>query len=103
MNENKRYEKRMNFNIILLDERCFKNEYCIVDKAIDRHEALSIDEIVYRLNDQEYEIKRLKDELFETRKEYILDTCDISDKLYLDEMIEEEREEIYGDVDGKIP
>ena len=51
------------------------------------------------LNEQEKTIKHLTDELFEARKDYIIDTADISDKPYLDEMIEEERKEIYGDVE----
>ena len=46
------------------------------------------------LNEQEKTIKHLTDELFEARKDYIIDTADISDKPYLDEMIEEERKEI---------
>ena len=45
------------------------------------------------------DIHRIYDELFEARKDYIVDTADISDKPYLDEMIEEERKEIYGDVE----
>ena len=57
------------------------------------------EEVVDLLNEQEEEIKRLKDELFEARKDYIVDTADISDKPYLDEMIEEERKEVYGDVE----
>ena len=55
--------------------------------------------LVDLLNEQEELIKRLKEELFEARKDYIVDTADISDKPYLDEMIEEERKEIYGDVE----
>ena len=51
------------------------------------------------LNEQEKTIRHLTDELFEARKDYIIDTADISDKPYLDEMIEEERKEIYGDVE----
>ena len=62
-------------------------------------EALTDNEIVDLLNEQDIEIKRLKEELFEARKDYIVDTADISDKPYLDEMIEEERKEIYGDVE----
>ena len=50
----------MNFNLRLPDERCFKNGYCIVDEARDRYEALSINELVDRLNGQEELIKRLK-------------------------------------------
>lgn len=59
----------------------------------------NVENIVDLLNEQEELIKRLKEELFEARKDYIVDTADISDKTYLDEMIEEERKEIYGDVE----
>ena len=52
-----------------------------------------------RINELENENKRLKEELFEAKKDYIVDTADISDKQYLDEMIEEERKGIYGDVE----
>lgn len=67
----------------------------------DKHEGsiYNIYQVVDRLNEQDIEIKRLKEELFEARKDYIVDTADISDKTYLDEMIEEERKEIYGDVE----
>ena len=50
MSKNKRYEKRMNFNINLPSNRCFKTEEVIVDKKEDCYEALSINDIVYRLN-----------------------------------------------------
>ena len=46
----KRYEKRMNFNIDLPSKRCFKTDEVIVDKKEDEYEALSINDIVYRLN-----------------------------------------------------
>ena len=45
-----RYEKRMNFNINLPSNRCFKTEEVIVDRKEDCYEALSINDIVYRLN-----------------------------------------------------
>lgn len=62
-------------------------------------DSLMENEVLDLLNEQDIEIKRLKEELFEARKDYIVDTADISDKTYLDEMIEEERKEIYGDVE----
>ena len=40
----------MNFNINLPSNRCFKTEEVIVDKKEDCYEALSINDIVYRLN-----------------------------------------------------
>ena len=45
------------------------------------------------------ENEQLKEELFKARKDYLIETADISDKLYLDEMIEKERREIFGDVE----
>lgn len=56
----KRYEKRMNFNINLPDNRCFKTEEGIVDKKEDEYEALSINDIVYRLNALHEENEQLK-------------------------------------------
>ena len=41
--------------------------------------------------------EQLKQELFEARKDYLIETADISDKLYLEDEIEEERKEIFGD------
>ena len=41
--------------------------------------------------------EQLKKELFEARKDYLIETADISDKLYLEDEIEEERKEIFGD------
>ena len=65
----------------------------------ENDKPLTTKEVWDILNEQEELIKRLKEELFEARKDYIVDTADISDKTYLDEMIEEERKEIYGDVE----
>lgn len=44
------------------------------------------------------ENERLKQELFEARRDYLIETADISDKLYLEEEIEKERKEIFGDI-----
>ena len=63
MSEKERYEARMNFNVNLPDKRCFKNNYAIVDIERDKYEALSIDEIVFRLNEQDKVIKNLKNSL----------------------------------------
>lgn len=43
------------------------------------------------------ENEQLKKELFEARKDYLIETADISDKLYLEDEIEKERKEIFGD------
>lgn len=47
------------------------------------------------LNELSEKNNELKKDLFETRKDYLIETADISDKLYLDEMIENERKEIF--------
>ena len=47
------------------------------------------------LNELYEKNNELKKDLFETRKDYLIETADISDKLYLDEMIENERKEIF--------
>ena len=52
-----------------------------------------------RINLEE-ENEKLKKELFEARKDYLIETADISDKLYLEDEIEEERKEIFGDDNG---
>ena len=64
----KRYEKRMNFNINLPSKRCFKSDEAIVDKKEDPYEALSINTIVDLLNALHEENTKLKEEIkFETR------------------------------------
>ena len=45
----------------------------------------------------EKENKELKDKLFEAEKDYLIETADISDKLYLDEEIRKLKKEVYGD------
>ena len=51
------------------------------------------------LNELHEENEQLKKELFEERKDYLIETADISDKLYLDDEIEKERKRIFGDVE----
>lgn len=64
--------KERNWNINLPSEREFKNGYCIItDKD---YTAYSIDELVRLLNEFQKENKQLKQELFEARKDYILET-----------------------------
>ena len=102
MTEKKRYYR----TYVNLEDNNHKPYYNIRDRKKEGNNVLFMingkytsKEIVDRLNEQDIEIKRLKEELFEARKDYIVDTADISDKTYLDEMIEEERKEIYGDVE----
>lgn len=55
----------------------------------------------HRMNDAntiyclEKENKELKDKLFEAEKDYLIETSDISDKLYLDEEIKKLKKEVY--------
>ena len=51
--------------------------------------------LIYANQDYRHENEQLKQELFEARKDYLIETADISDKLYLDEIIEKERKEIF--------
>ena len=55
--------------------------------------------IVRKLNILSEENEQLKQQLFEARRDYLIETADISDKLYLDDEIEKERKEIFGDVE----
>ena len=61
------------------------------------NEQLKTDCTVLICHNQDYrkENEQLKKELFEARKDYLIETADISDKLYLDEIIEKERKEIF--------
>ena len=45
------------------------------------------------------ENEQLKQELFEAKKDYLIETADISDTLHLDEDIKQLRQEIFGDVE----
>ena len=107
MTEKERFEFTMNDNgqagIIDWVESKEKNAFCIYTD-LGALPFTSAKAVCNKLNEQEEEIKRLKDELFEARKDYIVDTADISDKPYLDEMIEEDQYELKqckGDDDRK--
>ena len=54
-------------------------------------------EVADLLNTVHEENEQLKQQLFEARKDYLIETADISDTLHLDEDIEELRQEIFGD------
>ena len=45
------------------------------------------------------ENEQLKKELFEAKKDYLIETADISDKLHLDEDIKQLRKEIFGNTE----
>lgn len=53
--------------------------------------------VVDTLNSLKEENEQLKQQLFEARKDYLIETANISDTPYLDEYIEELRQEILGD------
>lgn len=57
--------------------------------------ACNHSEICNELNQLTKENEQLKKELFEARKDYLIETADISDKLHLEEWIEKERKEIF--------
>lgn len=62
----------------------------VLDVLIKQHETI---QTLTKENEQ------LKQQLFEARKDYLIETADISDKPYLDDEIEKERKEIFGDVE----
>lgn len=69
----------------------------LLNKLNDKNEQLRKDAttLIYANQDYRHENEQLKQELFEARKDYLIETADISDKLYLDEIIEKERKEIF--------
>ena len=69
----------------------------MLNKLHDENEQLRKDAttLIYANQDYRHENEQLKQELFEARKDYLIETADISDKLYLDEIIEKERKEIF--------
>lgn len=80
-------------------------EDAILESASDKYwgwvyenhlEADKVNDIMNVLSDEN---EQLKKQLFEARRDYLIETADISDKLYLDDEIEKERKEIFGDVE----
>lgn len=53
-------------------------------------------EICDLLNKQDKEIERLKGELFEVKCDYLIETSDVSDKIYLEDEIDRLKFEIFG-------
>jgi len=114
MSENKPFEVICKgFEISLRDKIKEDFPFSIICENIDEFEPLLIEVMncSARMNDlweqtQRFEKRNqklekentsLKKELFESRKSYLIETADISDKLYLEDEIEEERKEIFGD------
>ena len=59
-----------------------------------------LDEIVDKLNEQQATINRLQRKCFELEKDYLIETSDISDKIYLEDEIKELKKE-YGVIDDE--
>ena len=53
-----------------------------------------LNEFVTKCHELEKQNNKLKDRLFEAEKDYLIETADISDKLYLDKEIEELKKEL---------
>ena len=79
------------------NKRFTLKHYEDTDWAYDNGKSIYTKEMVELLNEQEETIQSLKQELFEARKDYLIETADISDTLHLDEDIEELRQEIFDD------
>lgn len=73
-------------------ETCFKMADSTYHMLLKQYQNIEIALSKYRKENE-----KLKKELFEARKDYLIETADISDKLYLEDEIEEERKEIFGD------
>ena len=87
MTENKRFNRVGGY--------VYDGERCVSHFNDPKHR----EEIVKLLNSLSEENEQLKKELFEARRDYLIETADISDKPYLDDEIEKERREIFGDVE----
>ena len=57
--------------------------------------SIGAEMICYLLNTLHKKNQQLKQELWETRKDYIIETADISDKPRLQEILKQEHNEIY--------
>ena len=71
---------------------------CFYIREKDNEALTTAKDFENKLNEQYGIIQSLKQELFEARKDYLIETADISDTLHLDEDIEELRQEIFGDL-----
>ena len=59
-----------------------------------------VEEIVGLLNDQQATINQLQRKCFELEKDYLIETSDISDKIYLEDEIKKLKEQ-YGVIDDE--
>ena len=82
-------DKRFNF---INDGVC----WIIIDN-IQRKQLSSVGDIVDLLNKLYDENDQLRKELFEARKDYLIETADISDKLFLEDEINELKKELFND------
>ena len=65
------------------NKRFTLKHYEDTDWAYDNGKSIYTKEMVELLNEQEETIQSLKQELFEARKDYLIETADISDTLHL--------------------
>ena len=79
-----------------------------LNEITEENEQLKSDVYYWKASAEDYlklgkslkeENEQLKKQLFEARRDYLIETADISDKLYLDDEIEKERKEIFGDME----
>ena len=70
--------------------------WIIIDN-IQRKQLSSVGDIVDLLNKLYDENEQLRKELFEARKDYLIETADISDKLFLEYEINELKKELFND------
>lgn len=112
MTENKKRFKEIVSTQKIIDTVTNKEYDCLLDNGLfelinviaeeNRQLKKHREELFYRERDAKndwrklkYENEQLKKELFETRKDYLIETADISDKLHIEEWIEKERKEIF--------
>lgn len=87
--------------VIWMTEKQFKitDEFddCFYIREKDNEALTTAKDFENKLNEQYEIIQSLKQELFEAKKDYLIETADISDTQHLDEDIEELRQEIFDD------
>ena len=64
------------------------------------HKHLNAEEICDLLNEQQVTIQELQRKCFELEKDYLIETSDISDKIYLEDEIKKLKKE-YGVIDDE--
>lgn len=64
------------------------DETCYIYDTVEEKAFFNV-EVVGLLNEQQATINRLQRKCFELEKDYVIETSDISDKIYLDDEITE--------------